>query len=151
MTSSHLKIADLRWVDHIFCLIWRPPRPCSLCYIPCFWSRWLLSTNSISIQFKPDRNHLWQIDIFFKFLCKIGKVLKVKRVSKIWMSSTDIHLHQTYIHQVFETPFPKGSGRLQKWKNNEHTTKYKHQIEQLIWEQMCFKCFLESIYRSTVP
>ena len=24
MTSSHLNIADLRWVDHIFCLVWGP-------------------------------------------------------------------------------------------------------------------------------
>ena len=44
MTSSNVKIADFRWVDHIFCLVCMPPRPCSLCYIPCFWSRWLLST-----------------------------------------------------------------------------------------------------------
>ena len=63
-----------------------------------------------------------------------------------------IHIH-TYIQQVFDTPFPKGSGRLQKWKNNKHIyiIKYKHQREQLIWEQMCLKCVLESIYRSTVP
>ena len=32
--------------------------------------------------------------------------------------SLQIH---TYIQQVFETPFPKDLGRLQKWKNNKHT------------------------------
>ena len=53
-------------------------------------------------------------------LCTLHVLLHIKTIYTFKIDSK-IHTYiHTYIQQVFDTPFPKGSGRLQKWKNNEH-------------------------------